>query len=280
MALKSRDDGGTDYYRMANGKIDGKPFSSVTLEDSLTTNPAGFTADDKTLYWIDSRGRNTAALIAQDVATGTKTVFAESPKVDISGTWPTRKTLQVEAYLAEYLTPERSRSTRTSARPSTGRVQARRARRSSRRGPTRRQVDRQGRPMASRRRFICSIGRRQPVPGFTRAVPSWSARRWSQMWPVEIKSRDGLTLPSYLTLPGGRRRRTATAGPTIRCRWCCSSTAGRGAATPMASTPTTSGSPTAAMRCSRSTYRGLDRLRQGFVTAGNLAVGPRRCTTT
>ena len=70
MALKSRDDGGTDYYRITNGKIEAKPFATVGLEDSLTTSPAGFTADGKTLYWIDSRGRNTAALIAQDVATG------------------------------------------------------------------------------------------------------------------------------------------------------------------------------------------------------------------
>ena len=86
MALKSRDDGGTDYYRITNGKIEPKPFATVTLEDSLTTSPAGFTADGKTLYWIDSRGRNTAALIAQDVATGSTTVLAESPKADISGT--------------------------------------------------------------------------------------------------------------------------------------------------------------------------------------------------
>ena len=42
----------------------------MALEDSLTTSPAGFTADGKTLYWIDSRGRNTAALIAQDVVDG------------------------------------------------------------------------------------------------------------------------------------------------------------------------------------------------------------------
>ena len=63
MALKSRDDGGMDYYRISNGKIETKPFATVGLEDALTTNPAGFTADNKTLYWIDSRGRNTALAI-------------------------------------------------------------------------------------------------------------------------------------------------------------------------------------------------------------------------
>ena len=40
MALKSRDDGGTDYYRITNGKIEAKPFATVGLEDSLTHQPA------------------------------------------------------------------------------------------------------------------------------------------------------------------------------------------------------------------------------------------------
>ncbi|HEY0063033.1 MAG TPA: hypothetical protein VGC21_13000 [Telluria sp.] len=44
MAAKSRDDGGTDYYRWADGKADPAPAIQVALDDSLTTNPLGFTA--------------------------------------------------------------------------------------------------------------------------------------------------------------------------------------------------------------------------------------------
>jgi len=106
MALKSRDDGGTDYYRITNGQIEAKPFASVGLEDSMTTAPAGFNADNSILYWIDSRGRNTAALIAQDVASGKTTIIGESPKADVGSVLTNPKTLQVEAYQAEYLTPE------------------------------------------------------------------------------------------------------------------------------------------------------------------------------
>ena len=80
MALKSRDDGGTDYYRITNGKIEAKPFATVGMEDSLTTSPAGFNADNSTLYWLDSRGRNTAALIAQDVASGQTKVVAKATR--------------------------------------------------------------------------------------------------------------------------------------------------------------------------------------------------------
>ena len=57
-------------YRVVDGKVEAKPFEAITLEDAQTTSPVGFTTDGKTLYWIDSRGRDTAALIAQDVATG------------------------------------------------------------------------------------------------------------------------------------------------------------------------------------------------------------------
>ena len=63
-----------------------KPIASTGLEDSLTTTPAGYTTDGKTLYWIDSRGRNTAALVAVDTETGKQTVLAENPKADIGGT--------------------------------------------------------------------------------------------------------------------------------------------------------------------------------------------------
>src|SRR5678815_705160 len=50
IASKARDDGGSEFYRITNGVIESKPFATVTLEDSLTTAPAGFTADGKTLY--------------------------------------------------------------------------------------------------------------------------------------------------------------------------------------------------------------------------------------
>src|SRR6185503_3115216 len=78
-ASKSRDDGGSDYYRIVRNKVAPTSFEQVGLDDSLLTAPVGFTADGKTLYWIDSRDRETAALIAQDTATGTKTIIGSDP---------------------------------------------------------------------------------------------------------------------------------------------------------------------------------------------------------
>ncbi|MDE2412768.1 MAG: S9 family peptidase [Sphingomonadales bacterium] len=106
LAQKANADGGQDYFRVENGKVEEKPFASTKLEDSLTTAPAGFTADGKTLYWIDSRGRNTAALIAQNVATGATSILAEDKRADIGGTLTNPTTGQVEAYSVEYLRDE------------------------------------------------------------------------------------------------------------------------------------------------------------------------------
>src|SRR3954454_16316209 len=106
IAAKSRPDGGSDFYRATAGKVEAAPFEQVTLEDSQTTNPIGFTTDGKILYWVDSRGRDTAALIAQDVATGKKTVIAENARADIGGAIGNPKTGRVEAYGVNYLKNE------------------------------------------------------------------------------------------------------------------------------------------------------------------------------
>ncbi len=86
MALRQNAAGGTDYFRVVDGKVEDKPFASTGLEDSMTTMVAGYTTDGKTLYWLDSRGRDTAALIAEDTATGEKRVIAENDRADIGGT--------------------------------------------------------------------------------------------------------------------------------------------------------------------------------------------------
>ncbi len=106
LAMRPNAAGGVDYFRVVDGKVEDKPFGSTELADSLTTNPAGFTNDGKTLYWIDSRGRNTAALIAQDVASGDKRVLAQSDKADIAGAMGNPTTGVIDAYAVNYLKPE------------------------------------------------------------------------------------------------------------------------------------------------------------------------------
>ena len=84
LVAKPRADAGSDWHRVVDGKVEAKPIVSFGLDDSQTTAPLGFTHDGKTLYWTDARGRDRAAILAQDVATGRMTPVAESAKADVA----------------------------------------------------------------------------------------------------------------------------------------------------------------------------------------------------
>ena len=60
-----------------------RPGDEVPFEDALTTGFSGLTKDGSTLYLSDSRGRNTSALFALDVASGQKTLVHEDPRADV-----------------------------------------------------------------------------------------------------------------------------------------------------------------------------------------------------
>jgi dipeptidyl aminopeptidase/acylaminoacyl peptidase len=73
-----------------------QPFQTIGMEDTLTTHIVGFDEPGTTLYLLDSRGRDTAALEALDLGTKRQTVLAEDPRADVSGLLihPTKKTVQ------------------------------------------------------------------------------------------------------------------------------------------------------------------------------------------
>ncbi|HEX5181789.1 MAG TPA: S9 family peptidase [Allosphingosinicella sp.] len=204
IATRTGPEGGTDYFRVLGGKVEAQPFEQVGLEDSQTTMPISFTADGKTLYWIDSRGRDTAALIAQDLATGRKTIVGEDSKADVDGAIANPRTGRIEAYTVNYLKHEWvpvdpavaadfaflkanlpgqfGFLSRTDAEdkwilgvdPVTGPVSAW-------------LYDRKARTLTQL--YIAS--------------PELSGAPLAPMRPVEIRTRDGLTMVSYLTLPPG-----------------------------------------------------------------------------
>jgi len=103
LVSRARDDGGSDYFRVKDGVVEAKPVVAFGLEDSLSTAPLNFTTDGKTLYWIDSRGRDTAVLLAQDVATGATTIIGEDAKADVGNVIIDPRTSRVQAYAAEHL---------------------------------------------------------------------------------------------------------------------------------------------------------------------------------
>ena len=47
MATRPNEQGGTAFFPIVDGKIADKPIESTTLDDALTTSPAGFTTDGR-----------------------------------------------------------------------------------------------------------------------------------------------------------------------------------------------------------------------------------------
>lgn len=92
-------DGSTALHtNLGDGKY--TEFETVPMEDSMTTDMAGFDKSGKNAYVIDSRGRNTAALYSVNLETKEKTLLAEHPKADAGAILqhPTSKAVQAVSF--------------------------------------------------------------------------------------------------------------------------------------------------------------------------------------
>ncbi|WP_336985891.1 S9 family peptidase [Altererythrobacter aquiaggeris] len=204
MALKPNPAGGMDFYKITDGVVADEASESTGLADSLTTQPAGFTSDGKTMYWIDSRGRNTAALIAEDVATGKKTVLAQSDKADIGGAMSDPVTGEIEATSITYLRTEWT-ATDPEVKASLDWLD------SKFEGDfgvsSRTKADDKwvvwNDPLTTPGKVYLYDRKARTLSDFYMTRPDLEGAPLQPMYGLEIKSRDGLTLPSYLTLPPG-----------------------------------------------------------------------------
>jgi len=204
MALRPNANGGYDFFTVNNNIVEQQPIASTTLEDSLTTQPGGFTTDGKTLYWIDSRGRDTAALIAQDVASGKTRVIGENPRADISNTLSNPKTGEVEAYAVTFLRDEW-----VAINPEIGVDLAwlREQLKGDVSITTRTDDDQLWTvavdPVVSSPSVHLFDRKQRKLTELYVSRPELVGAPLQAMHTLELKARDGLTLPSYLTLPPG-----------------------------------------------------------------------------
>ena len=82
--VRHLDNGDVEYLqRSADGKWE--LFTRVGMDDAATTRPIEFSADGRELYWLDSRGRDTSAVVAQDLESGVRRVLAEDERADFTG---------------------------------------------------------------------------------------------------------------------------------------------------------------------------------------------------
>jgi dipeptidyl aminopeptidase/acylaminoacyl peptidase len=103
-AVRQTPDGGVELLRpVASDEGGWEVWQSVPAEDAMTTNPIGFTHAGDMLYIADSRGRDTSALFAMDMATGEATLLAEDPRTDVDQTirHPRTKAVQAVAFVYE-----------------------------------------------------------------------------------------------------------------------------------------------------------------------------------
>jgi len=180
------------------------PLATIGPEDIMTTSPLGFDKEGKTLYLIDSRGRNTGALASLNLETMEEKTIAEDPRSDIAGVamHPTEKTLQ--AYATNYERREWHPLDQAVA-----------ADLEALRKVTDGDPEIASRTLDDTKWLVVYVVDDGPVRYYaydrkTRKAtflfttrPALEKAPLVKLHPVVIKSRDGLDLVSYLTLPKG-----------------------------------------------------------------------------
>lgn len=208
LGRKVTGDGGAEIYRI---KEDGSTelLESIPGEDSLNTTSLGFDSTGNVLYMQDSRGRDTSALVEINMQTGDRRVIAQNTRADAGTVLMHPTKLTVQAVRFNYLRPEWKLLDESLAvdfeylkKINDGDVSI-----SSRTLDDRAWIvayERSDGPTQFYRYERFESGK----PGIaTFLFSNYKALEnlpLASMNPVVIKSRDGLDLPSYLTLPSWR----------------------------------------------------------------------------
>ena len=202
-AMKFSPDGG-NLVLQPDGKRGWSEFAKIPMADTLTTNPVGFDKSGELLYLIDSRGRNTGTLTTLDLKTSKQTVIAEDARTDIGNIMlhPTEKNLQAVSFTYDrtrwqFFDEKIKTDFDVLAKVANGEISL-----------TSRTLDDQTWIVA----FLMDNG---PVRYYRYDRPTrkaeflFTSRKSLEGLPLqkmharEVKSRDGMTLMCYLTLPPG-----------------------------------------------------------------------------
>lgn len=201
VAMRNTADGEPQYFMISNGVVADKPFETVPFTDTLTTQLRSVTSDG-TQYWNDSRQGNTAGLYA--VKDGKRTLIAQDARADLGDIGFDGRTNRPTYYVVNYLKPEHRALDNRYARDF-DRLRARFGNAFevlSSDDAERFWTVRADPVTASPAEYVYD----RRTGGFAKLFdirPELSGQPLSPMHAVEIRARDGLVLPSYLTLPKG-----------------------------------------------------------------------------
>lgn len=203
LALRMTPDGGSEMLkRDANGAwVD---FTKIPMADSLTTNAMGFDKTGKLVYMTDSRERDTGALVGVDIDTGKQSLIAADPRADVANfiMHPTEKTIQAVSF--NYLRSEWKVLDQAVA-----------ADLDYLKTITHGDIEVVSQTLDNKRWIVAFVPDDGPVRYFLYDRTKRDAKflfnnratleglPLANMHPLVIKSRDGLALVSYLTLPYG-----------------------------------------------------------------------------
>ncbi|MDP6987377.1 MAG: S9 family peptidase [Phycisphaerales bacterium] len=219
LVTELRDLGSEEWYQ----------FMTVPSDEMMTTSVSGFSKDGTKLYGTSSIGRDKAALVWWEPTKGgaeSPNVVFESDKADVSGGVANPDTYEPEAVTVNYLKPEWHILDESIAKD----IEALKT------------LDQGSFGIGSRTKdntkWIVAYNRDNGPPRYwlwdrpsqqgTFLFTTWPALEGaslSSMVGVEIPTRDGLTLPSYLSLPVGTAGKNLPmvlfvhGGPWARDHW-------------------------------------------------------------
>ncbi len=213
VTMRMNAQGGSDAFIRATPDSEWLTLASWDMEDAMTSAPLGFSRDGSTLYMIDSRNANTAGIYAgsfgEDGALRTQ-LLHRSPNADVSDGLLSPIDGRLQAVAAEHARVEwhvldealeddwrrlravRDGDFRITSRSEDDSVWT--VAFTVDDGPVHHYVYRRHAGASPQAEFLFT--NRTALEGLALA----------RMEPVIIKSRDGLDLVSYLTLPTGSRR--------------------------------------------------------------------------
>jgi dipeptidyl aminopeptidase/acylaminoacyl peptidase len=203
LGIKFTPDGGSAYDK-PDGKGGWTEYLKVPQEDTLTTNPVGFNKAGDLLYLIDSRKRNTGALTTLNLKDDKQEIVAEDDKVDVGDVMihPTEHTIEAVSFTYErqrWLFKDKAveedfKGLHWSAEGQISVV--------SRTLDDKKWIVAYLKDNGPVAYYLYGRPTKKPTLLFTNrtALENWKLQK---MYPVTIKSRDGMDLVCYLTLPPG-----------------------------------------------------------------------------
>jgi dipeptidyl aminopeptidase/acylaminoacyl peptidase len=231
IGTKQTPDGGRELIYRKDDKAKWEPLLKWGMDDA-EGHVIGFSKDDKTIYMLTSEGRDTLSLVERDLATGKETVLASDPKAD-AGTVvmhpDTHKVLAVgfnrEKIKWKTLDKEFAADLEALEKGAVGEPSIVSGDKARKTWVVAYSAD--TRPTTY---YLYDRPTKKLTKLFT-AQPALEKYKLAEMKPVIIKSRDGLDLVSYLTLPVGIPAKNLPlvlyvhGGPWARDDWGYSGTA-------------------------------------------------------